>query len=1323
MFGLASKEFTPAQVKSIFDNLGKEEPKKNFVVGIVDDVTNTSLDVGPPLNCLPTGTKQCMFWGLGTDGTIGANKEAIKVIGSETDLYTQGHFAYDSHKGGGVTMSHLRFGPEPIKSEYEIEAGCDYVACHNTTYIKKYDILKNIRDGGIFVLNSPYDLAQMEEGLPDKLKREIFDKNLSFYNIDATKIAKEVGLGQRINTVMQSVFYNLSEVLPKEEAMALLKESIERAYSKKGPEIVAMNNNAVDTSVANVFKIDVPAHWGTVGEGDTIIDVVTARNGVNRRKLDDNRNHLGMYPNEQFVNDIMDPVVALKGDDLPVSVMTPGGYMTSGSCNYEKRGIAPEIPVWIEDTCTQCNYCTIVCPHGVIRPFLLDKEESKNVPEDYQYTKAQGAELGGLNYSIQLATMDCTGCAVCTESCPDDSLFMAPYAETADKGVPHWEYSLALKDKAKLVDKYTVKGSQFQQPLLEFSGACAGCGETPYVKLLTQLYGERLMIANASGCSSVWGGTSTTNPYTTHTDTGKGPAWGRSLFEDNAEYGFGMFLSSKQRRVACAGEVETVLEEEVEMSPELNTLLTTWLKEMDHPEKSSDHHAKIVPLLENENAPRLAQLKMMTDLMPTMSQWIIGGDGWAYDIGYGGVDHVLSRGENVNIMVLDTEMYSNTGGQLSKSTPTAAEIKFASTGKEQNKKDLGQMAMSYGNVYVASVAMGADYAQCLKAIKEAEEYNGPSLITCYSPCIDWGLDMKHMMQIQKTAVDSGYWSLYRFDPRNHGTDKPAFQLDSRRIKTDLEKYLTGENRFKKLMRNNKDHATMLQDRLNTANHTRHAKMVRMSLSDEDLLDMLKEQVGESTGEKVTILYASETGTTEQLAQQLQYEFKRREVRTQAMAYDDLDIMDLPKHTTVINLVATCGQGEFPGNSKLFWEQVQDPELPEDFLANTKFATFAMGDSHYVFFNECGKQIDDAFAKLGGQRMMDLGLGDDQDDDMWETTYVDWEPDLFNELGTKEPPRELLPPTHTVNIDSGAEPESETVVPFGAELVKLQRADLITPGGRENIHYEFNMGNTSWECGDCLGVYPHAQQSQVEEFCDFYGANPNDLLRIEDTSGLRKPPLQDNMTVGQLFGQVLDMFGRPKRRFYDMLEMVATDAGQKAELAHVLTKDGAADMRNNFIDETMTHADLLRKFDSAKVPIETLIDFVPVIKPRLYSIASASLYTKEMLHLCIVADDWTTPSGKYQHGMCTNYLKNLQVDGDGVDVAVRVNPAAVTMPPDFKRPMMMCGLGTGYAPFRAFMQERLAAKQSGEEIGPMSLFFGARHAATEYLYQMPHGVRR
>jgi sulfite reductase alpha subunit-like flavoprotein len=703
-----------------------------------------------------------------------------------------------------------------------------------------------------------------------------------------------------------------------------------------------------------------------------------------------------------------------------------------------------------------------------------------------------------------------------------------------------------------------------------------------------------------------------------------------------------------------------------------------------------------------------------------MSQWIIGGDGWAYDIGFGGLDHVLSRGENVNVMVLDTEMYSNTGGQLSKSTPTSAEVKFASTGKPHAKKDLGQMAIQYENVYVANVAMGADYAQTLKAIKEAEEYPGTSLITCYSPCIDWGLDMKHMMQIQKTAVDSGYWTLYRYDPRNHGTDKPAFQLDSRRIKLDLEKYLTGENRFRKLMRNNKEHASMLQEKLDTHNKGRHEKMVRMSLTDEDLLDMLKERVGESTGEKVTILYASETGTTEQLAQQLQYEFKRREVRTQVMAYDDIDVMDLPKHSTVINLVATCGQGEWPANSKLFWEQIQDPELPTDLLANTKFSTFCMGDSHYVFFNECGKQMDSAFERLGGQRMMPMEMGDDQDDDMWESKYVDWEPALFNELGTMEPPRVLLEASHLVNIDSGAEKEVENVISHhvGAASVPLTRADLITPGGRENIHYEFDMGNIEWECGDCLGVYPHALKSQVDEFCDWYGVGPDEVLRLTDQTGLRKPPLPDNLTAGQLFGQVLDVFGRPKRRFYDMLEMVATDEGQKKELAHLLTKDGAAQMKSDFVDETMHHADLLRKFDSAKVPIEYLIDFVPVIKPRLYSIASASKLTKENLHLCIVADDWDTPQGKYQHGMCTNYLKNLDVAGGGVEVAVKVNPAAVTMPPNFQKPMMMCGLGTGYAPFRAFMQERLAAKQEGEDIGPMSLFFGARHQATEFLYEMP-----
>lgn len=745
-YGLASKEFTPAMVEAVFANLAQETPKKRYVIGIDDDVTHTSLDYGQPINAVPKGTTQCLFWGLGTDGTIGANKTAIKTIGLETDLKAQGHFVFDSHKGDGVTVSHLRFGPEEIKSEYSIQSDADYLSCSHPSYVYKYEMLEPLKDGGIFVLNSPWNsLEQMEKKLPAKVKRDIAAKKLQFYNVDATKIAQEVKLGKRINMVMQTAFYELSGVLPVEQAITLLKASIEKQYGHKGPKIVDMNIKAVNATMEHLVKIEYPEAWATASIG-----------GRRPGDLDVER--------PEFVSSIMDPVLALEGDKLPVSSFEPGGYQPIGTTAYEKRGIAPAIPVWKPDACTQCNYCAIVCPHAVIRPFMLDKVEMKAAPPGFEARKAKGgSEVGGYNYTIQISPFDCTGCEVCVESCPDDALYMAPFNEVAEDKSPFWDYSIGLPEKGEIGDKYTVKGSQFEKPLMEFSGACAGCGETPYLKLATQLFGDRMVIANASGCSSVWGGTSTTIPYTTNKD-GRGPAWGRSLFEDNAEYGFGMFLATKQRRQMLQNEIQA-LTHELDIPDNLKTAFTNWNKYHDNPEKCDDYATEIENILKGMGLesldPRLQLVFEQRDMLRTQSHWLVGGDGWAYDIGYGGLDHVLSRNQNVNVLVLDTEMYSNTGGQVSKATQLATVTKFATLGKKQNKKDLGLCAIQYENCYVASVALGANMNQTVQAFKEAEHFPGTSLIIAYSPCIDWGIDMKYMMDEMKEAVDSGYWTLYR----------------------------------------------------------------------------------------------------------------------------------------------------------------------------------------------------------------------------------------------------------------------------------------------------------------------------------------------------------------------------------------------------------------------------------------------------------------------------------------------------------------------------------------------------------------------------------
>lgn len=1347
-YGLASKEFTPAMAKAVYDNLLEDKPKNRFVIGIHDDVTHTSLPYGEEFLCLPPGTKQCVVWGFGTDGTVGANKAAIKLLSEQTDLHVQGHFSYDSHKGGGVTMSHLRFGPHPFKGEYEVNQDADYIACHKATYVCKFDMLTPIKEGGTFLLNCGWDMEKLNFEIPNKVKELIAKRKVKFYTLDGTSIALAAGLGQRVNTVMQAAFYHLSQVLPAEDAIRLLKDDIAKTYGKKGPKIVAMNHAGVDQSIQGLRQVDYPADWANALSDPKYAHAKTFE--VLHQPEDFKFVADKLNEDNTFVKNVMEPVVKLEGDKLPVSAFTPGGFMPVGTTKYEKRGIAAEVPVWKPDACTQCNYCAIVCPHAVIRPFLFTKEELNKAPSDFQTRKAQGgAEVGGLNYSIQLATLDCTGCAVCVESCPDDALYMAPFGEAAEDQIPGWEFSKSVPNKGYLFDKNTVKGSQFQEPLMEFSGACAGCGETPYVKLLTQLFGDHINIANASGCSSVWGGTSTTNPYTSlpasHKHAGRGPAWGRSLFEDNAEYGFGMMLATLQRRKKLQDAVEAALEAGEIDNSQLKNALEKWSKLFPFPEKQSEQADIILGILpkENPDVPIVSYLIRNQDMLPPISQWIIGGDGWAYDIGFGGLDHVLARGENVKILVLDTEMYSNTGGQVSKSTMKSTTIKFASGGKKQNKKDLGQMAMLYDNVYVAQVALGADYGQTVKAIKEAEEYPGTSLIIAYSPCIDWGIEMKDMMKEQKKAVDSGYWPLYRYNPALLAKGEKPLQLDSRRIKGSLANYLEGQNRFASLTRTNKPVADKLHEGLDQYVHHRMNVMQRQSVDDAELLDMLKQAVGETTGDKILILYASETGNTAELAKMLIYEMKRRDVRVKALAFDDVDLADLKNEKTVILLAATCGQGEWPSNSRLFWKQIQDESLPADFLAGVKFATFGMGDSGYVFFNEVAKQFDDRFAALGATRIVPIGMGDDQNEDKWETKWQEWIPDVWNTLGTKQPENQLLPATHVVKMADSGTPDVDIITPQDMVgpgiLCPMATNRLMTPGGRDVRHIEWDIRGTgiTYAVGDALGVWSTNPTDRVTEFLNWYGVGYDQLLNVKDTTESRKPQLPENTTAGQLFTQVLDIFGKPKRMFWEVLQILASDSGEKKQLEILLSAEGKNDMRKLIDEHKLTYADLLQMFPSAKPSLEYMIDFVLPIKPRLYSIASAPEMFPDQIQLCIVQEDWTTAKGEERHGQSTWFVRNQAANlkwgtykSIGKDPAgpygtlprdqapmipVRVNPAVVHVPEDPRVPLVMVGLGTGLAPFRAFIQQRKIFKDQGKEIGPMALYFGARFEKTEFLY--------
>ncbi|MDY3000760.1 MAG: pyruvate:ferredoxin (flavodoxin) oxidoreductase [Romboutsia timonensis] len=783
-YGLGSKDVTPTDIKTVFDNLTSEKPKNNFTLGIVDDVTNTSLEKSESIKIAHPGTVRCKFWGLGSDGTVGANKQAIKIIGDNTDKYAQAYFAYDSKKSGGITMSHLRFGDSPIRSTYLIDEA-DYIACHNQSYVNQYDLLKGLKEGGVFVLNTIWSQEELEQHLPAKMKKFIADNNINFYTVNATKIAQEIGLGNRINMIMQSAFFKLAAIIPETEAVEYLKDSIKKAYGKKGEKVVNMNFEAVEAGLNALVKIDVPANWSNAEELEMAVD----------------------SDEPEFIKNILRPMNAQEGNNLPVSAFEglEDGTFPAGTAAYEKRGVAVNVPEWITDNCIQCNQCAYVCPHACIRPVLVNEEEAANAPESFNTKKAIGKGFEGLQYRMQVSPMDCTGCGNCADICPakQKALVMKPL-DTQEVEVENWAFAVdttKVAPKGDIMAPTTVKGSQFRQPLIEFSGACAGCGETPYIKLVTQLFGDRMMIANATGCSSIWGGSAPSTPYTVNHE-GKGPSWANSLFEDNAEFGYGMMLGVKQMRNKIAETMQTLLT--MDICESAKEAFNAWLEAREDGEASKAASEKVLEVLagtcscaDEEVKSLLAEIESRKDYLVKRSQWILGGDGWAYDIGYGGLDHVLASGENVNVLVFDTEIYSNTGGQASKSTPVAAMAKFAAAGKRSKKKDLGMMAMSYGNVYVAQVGMGADKNQLMKAIIEAEKHDGPSLIIAYSPCISHGIKEgmgRAQANIEK-AVKAGYWHLYRYNPQLKAEGKNPFTLDSKEPTESFREFLMGQVRY------------------------------------------------------------------------------------------------------------------------------------------------------------------------------------------------------------------------------------------------------------------------------------------------------------------------------------------------------------------------------------------------------------------------------------------------------------------------------------------------------------------------------------------------
>ena len=805
-YGLASKDTTPACIIAAFKNTDKN----HFTVGINDDVTGLSLPLDENPDTTPEGITSCKFWGLGADGTVGANKNSVKIIGDHTDMNVQAYFDYDSKKSGGLTCSHLRFGHPKITSTYLISKA-DFVACHKASYIRTYDMVQDVKPGGVFLLNCSWNAEELEQHLPGQVKKYIADNNIQFYTIDGVKIGKEIGLGNRINTVLQSAFFKLANIIPEADAIQYMKDAATASYSKKGDAVVKMNHDAIDAGAQQIVKVEVPESWKNAEPEDLAIK------------------YEGEGELIDYVNNVLVPVSQFNGSKLPVSTFVPytNGQVPLGSSAFEKRGIAIDVPTWNKDACLQCGLCSYVCPHGCIRPVVLTEEEVKNAPEGIEYTAMK--QMDGMYFGIAVSVLDCTGCGSCANVCPEvkgvKALTMTPLDDNLDKQAG-FDYGINLETKPSVLDKFkinTVKGSQLRKPYLEFSGACAGCGETPYAKLVTQLFGDRMFIANATGCSSIWGGSAPSTPYCADSE-GHGPAWANSLFEDNAEFGYGMYLAQNTLREANIAKLEKIAAENADVKPVIDKFIET---KNDAPANKVATE-ELLKAIANLNSQEAKDVLADKEYLSKKSCWVFGGDGWAYDIGFGGVDHVLASGEDVNIMVFDTEVYSNTGGQSSKSTPTGAIAQFAAAGKEVKKKDLAAIAMSYGYVYVAQIAQGADYNQCLKAIIEAESYHGPSLIIAYAPCINHGIKggMSIAQTEEKKAVMAGYWHLFRFDPRRTLEGKNPFQLDSKAPTASYEDFIMGEVRYNSLARSNPERAKELFDKAKKYAEEKYAALVK-----------------------------------------------------------------------------------------------------------------------------------------------------------------------------------------------------------------------------------------------------------------------------------------------------------------------------------------------------------------------------------------------------------------------------------------------------------------------------------------------------------------
>jgi homodimeric pyruvate:ferredoxin (flavodoxin) oxidoreductase len=1351
-YGLGQKDLTPGMVLSIFENAESSTPKDNFTVGIEDDVTFNSLPVTSEPTTVPEGTKQCLFWGMGSDGTLSANKNVIKLIGTQTEQHVQAHFVYDSKKAGGCTVSHLRFGPERIESSYDI-VEADYISCSQTFWIRKFkeQMWKAAKPGGTVVLNVPQKSAEeVDAVLPAIMKRTAAGRDLQVYTIDANAVAKAFGLGRHTNNRLSAVFFKLSGVLDVDEALDLFKQSMRKSYKAKGQDIINRNLEAVDQALSNLHRIHFDkAAWSTAVDED--IDV---------------------SDRPAFCTEIMDKMSALDANELPVSAFDPRGHFPTATTQYEKRGIALSVPVTDMDKCTQCNKCAAICPHAAIRPFLMTQVEMDTAPQSFGMQKAKGGvETAGYMYRMQVAPDDCTGCQACSNTCGDGALTMTTYAKVVDVEKENWDFGVSLPVRGDLVDRSTVKGSQFAQPMLEFSGACEGCGETPYAKLVTQLFGERMLIANASGCSSVWSGTAGFSPFATNT-SGQGPAYGRSLFEDAAEYGLGMAASVKQKRNQLVDRVDRFLHHEenavvFSMAPQkLKESLAEWYIHRTNPDvcqrlattikeelklvadgraskpaakKSLTAKAGSLDMFRTalnttdansqvlKNAPIIQDLMSLQDHFVKVSCWIWGGDGWAYDIGFGGLDHVLAQSREIdfNVLVMDTEGYSNTGGQISKATNMGAVQKFAPAGYRNAKKDMGQIAMSYEHIYVGSISMGADYGQCTKALIEAERYDGPSLILAYSPCIEHKIlfprGLSHLEEVMKQAVEAGYWSLYRYNPALRAKGENPFSLDSKRLTRTVEEFTSTENRFMTLHRQNPEMGRIMKAQLQDFVDRRHESLTKLA----NAMDTA------TSGTPLTILVGSDTGTTIELAARTKKIAAGRQYNVTILDLDEISSMEqLSEHKNIMVLCATAGEGDPPGNATKFFDMFEEEEFAADSLEGVQFHVFGLGDRGYRHFNSSAKFIDKKFEELGAKRMQDVGLGDDQDDDKYETAYDEWLPEFWKIQGAPEPKDDHLIPDASYALESvpSSRWSYQQVMPPGTKMIQLEELSLLTHPDHDRTirHLSFNIEGLdfSYLLGDALNIYPTNDEQRVREFLEWYGLDADAVYQVSpnaDVDKRRKVAYQRPLPVYQMFTEVMDIFGRPNKFFYKSLARFATDEKEQAELN--LISGDSEEGKKKYVDlvtETVTFDDVLRMFPSAKPPLEQLMGMVPCVKPRLYSIASSQRAMNDRVELMIVINDWDTPGGKWQCGTSTDMIERMGKAWEKDNSATFSMPCQITsgtfnFPESMMQPMIMAGLGTGLAPFRAFTQEKAFYKRQGVETGPMWLFYGCRYKAKDYCY--------